>query len=594
VIAHRTDSVPARIARLAQASPNHVAIADGKVQLTYAELERQSDLLAARVEEDGAGRDRCVGLFVERSTQFVVAALAVMKSGAAYVPLDPSTPADRVAAILADAGAIAQLTDSRKVPNVPAGPWRVLELDIPDLVRPTTLTKHFDTDPNSLAYIIYTSGSTGQPKGVEVTHASLNNLIEWHQRAFAVTSADRASQVASLGFDAAVWEIWPYLTAGASLHIADDVTRRSAQELRDWLIAEKITISFVPTALAEQLLQASWPAETALRVLLTGGDTLHRRPPAGLPFIVVNNYGPTECTVVATSGIVSADDDPSRPPDIGRPIANATALILDEALRPVPPGEPGELCLGGALVARGYRNRPELTASQFVTYVSASGDALRIYRSGDRARFLENGEIEFLGRVDDQVKIRGYRIELGEIVASLNRCAGVKASVVSVREAGEGGPTLIAYIVPAGNTRLTASELREFLAARLPDYMVPALFVSVLELPMLVNGKPDRSALPAPCVDNLLPDKATTSEASSESTVLQQQVSALVASMLGRAAIDAEDNFFMVGGHSMLGVELVARIRDSFGVRLTLRQLFTAPTVAALSAEVARLTKAAP
>ncbi len=584
------DSIPARIARHAAATPNHTAIVDGSARLTYGEIERQSNLLAARLHEAGAGQDRCIGLLLERSARFIVAALAVMKSGAAYVPLDPTTPVDRVAAILGDAGAIVLLTDSRMASSLPAGPWRVMELDIPAKISPIPLTK-VEPDPKSLAYVIYTSGSTGQPKGVEITHASLCNLIDWHQSAFAVTAADRASQVAGLGFDAAVWEIWPYLTLGASLHIADELTRRSSQALRDWIVAEKITICFVPTALAEQLLQTSWPPETALRRLLTGGDTLHRRPVAGLPFFVVNNYGPTECTVVATSGIVSPDGDAGSQPSIGRPIANATALILDDALRAVVPGEEGELCVAGALVGRGYHNRPELTASRFVTYLSAAGESLRIYRTGDRARLLENGDIAFLGRIDDQVKIRGYRIELGEIVVSLNRCAGIEASVISVRDIGDAGPTLVAYVVPASDARLTAPELRDFLAARLPEYMVPPFFVSIPQLPMTVNGKLDTSALPAPGTDNLLPDRVAANHGPSERNGFQQQISELVASLLGRPSIEADDNFFMVGGHSMLGVQLVARIRDVFGVKLTLRQLFSAPTVAGLSTEVARLTK---
>jgi len=377
------------------------------------------------------------------------------------------------------------------------------------------------------------------------------------------------------------------------VHIADEVTRRSALALRDWIVEENITISFVPTAFAEQLLRATWPVETALRILLTGGDTLHYRPPVGLPFVVVNNYGPTECTVVASSGTVWPAQDTSRPPSIGRPIANATGLILDEELRPVAPGEAGELCLGGALVGRGYRNRPELTAAQFVTYISALGDASRVYRTGDRARLLDNGEIEFLGRLDDQVKIRGYRIELGEVIASLSQFDGIQANVVVVRDMGDGGPTLVAYVVPRSDARLTASDLREFLASRLPDYMIPSLFVSVTELPIMANGKVDKSALPAPCADDLVPNDIAESGCQSESDGVQLQVSTLVASMLGRSSIGADENFFMVGGHSMLGVELVARIRDTFGVKLTLRQLFTAPTVAALSGEVARLATSA-
>jgi acyl-coenzyme A synthetase/AMP-(fatty) acid ligase len=443
----------------------------------------------------------------------------------------------------------------------------------------------------------------GRPKGVEITHANLVNLIAWHHAAFGVTAADRASQVAGLGFDAAVWEIWPPLTAGACLHIADELTRRSPQALRDWLVAEGITISFVPTVLAEQLLQARWPAGTALRTLLTGADTLRRRPVAGLPFALVNNYGPTECTVVSTSGIVTPNGDTNGLPSIGRPIANASALILDDRLRPVCPGEVGELCLAGALVGRGYRNNPELTASRFVTYVPPSGPPLRIYRTGDRARLLPSGEIAFLGRLDEQVKLRGYRIELGEIVACLDRCPGVEVCAV-VAHTAEGndaeGPVLVAYVVAVPNAPLIASDLRAFLAARLPDYMIPVQYVALAALPVTANGKLDRSALPAPAADNLLPNRPPGAVANGADPPggiddgCQPQIAALVASLLGQPSVGSDENFFMIGGHSMLAAQLVARIRELFGVKLTLRQLFTAPTVAGLAAEVARLRASSP
>jgi amino acid adenylation domain-containing protein len=590
-------SIAGRIACHAAADRARPAVVQGTDRLSYAELERQSNQLAARLQEAGAGPERCIGLFLERSPAFVVAALAVLKAGAAYLPLDSSTPADRAAFILADAEALLLLTHPGKARDLPPGSWRVLEIgpdgapiSVPD-GSPTATPVLVEPDPASLAYVIYTSGSTGRPKGVEITHANLANLIAWHQAAFRVTPADRASSVAGLGFDAAVWEIWPHLTAGASLHLADEGTRRSPQALRDWLVAQKITISFVPTVLAEQLLHADWPAETALRTLLTGADTLRRRPTARLPFVLVNNYGPTECTVVATSGPVAPDAQANGQPSIGRPIANATALILDDQLRPVHPGEVGELCLAGALVGRGYRNNPELTASRFLTYLPASGPAVRVYRTGDRARLLPDGEIAFLGRSDEQVKIRGYRVELGEIIASLDRCPGIEACTVTLRESA-GEPTLAAYLVLAPDARLTASGLREFLAARLPDYMIPAHFVRVAGLPMNANGKLDKAALPAPTADNLLPNRPggdTPAAAGSGAGGPQQQIAALVASLLGVPSVDPQENFFMLGGHSMLGVQLVARIRDLFGVRLSLRQLFNAPTIAALSGEVARL-----
>jgi acyl-CoA synthetase (AMP-forming)/AMP-acid ligase II/aryl carrier-like protein len=302
----------------------------------------------------------------------------------------------------------------------------------------------------------------------------------------------------------------------------------------------------------------------------------------------VNNYGPSECTVVATSGVITSNGAIGEPPPIGAPIRNTTAFILDSDLRPVPAGEPGELCLAGDLVGRGYRNLPELTASRFVMYSPPGGSPTRIYRTGDRARQLPSGELLFLGRFDEQIKIRGYRIEPGEIVARLDGYPGVEASAVAAN-AGEAGQSLVAYVVPAWNAQLYANDLREFLAARLPDYMLPSSFVKLATLPTTPNGKLDRCALPATAVENLIPNRPVPpASAAEEDEGVPAQIASLVASLLNTPSVAAEDNFFMIGGHSMLGVQLVARIRSIFGVNLTLRQLFGAPTVAALSSEVER------
>jgi amino acid adenylation domain-containing protein len=604
--AESPSSLAARIAHHAAATPQRLAVNDGVTRLSFAELDQQSNQLAAHLLEAGAGPEICVALLLERSAQFIIAALAVLKTGAAYLPLDPSTPTDRVTFILTDAGAPLLLSHRHKAESLPSGAWRIIEIDGPEAAkinaRPAD-SLNIEPAPDFLAYVVYTSGSMGRPKGVEITHANLDNLIRWHQAAFNVTAADHASQVAGLGFDAVAWEIWPHLTAGAAVHIADEMTRRSPQSLRDWLIAEKITISFVPTVPAEQLIAAPWPAETSLRTLLTGADTLHRRPIAGLPFVFINNYGPTECTVVSTSGIVAPDPHAKSAPSIGRPIANTTAFILDESLKPVAPGEPGELCLAGALVGRGYRNHPELTAARFVDHKTPSGEIVRIYRTGDRTRFLEDGQIAFLGRLYEQVKIRGYRIELGEIAACLDHHPAVQASAVKViapsangdgREAKD--PYLVAYIIAAPNAALDASDLQEFLARRLPDYMTPAHYIRLTAFPLTPNGKLNRAALPAPTAENLLPLRATALAPASAPTKpgadishIQQKLAGMVAALLGQPSVDPQANFFTIGGHSMLGVQLVAKIRDAFGVKLTLRQLFSSPTIAALAAEIARL-----
>jgi len=591
-------SIVGRISGCAVEGAERVAIVDGACALTFKQLDDRSNQLARHLVKLGVGAEDCVALLLERSADFIVSALAVLKAGGAYLPLDSSTPADREAFIVADAGAPLLITHRDKAAAVSVSGCRVIELDGADCIAIDAEATDFEAAEVSserLAYVIYTSGSTGRPKGVEITHGNLLNLIAWHQQAFGVSAEDRASQVAGLGFDAAGWEIWPHLTAGASLHIADEATRRSPQRLFDWLLSERISVSFVPTALAEQLLNFNWPADTKLRFLLTGADTLHRRPTNGLPFRLVNNYGPTECTVVATSGVVSPEGEghegtADRTPSIGRAILNTNVFILNDSLRPVVPGDAGELCLGGELVGRGYRNNPEMTAGRFVNFTAGDGKVTRIYRTGDQARMLPGGEIAFLGRLDDQVKIRGYRIELGEIISCVDRIPGVEASVVVVRESA-GGTELVAYVVPARDAKLLDQDLRAFIAARLPDYMIPAKFVTLAALPITANGKVDRAALPAPDQQNILPTSTPANAPATDpnDSDIASRIGAIVAELLSQPSVNPDDNFFMIGGHSMLGVQLVARIRDAFGVKLTLRQLFSSPTVRALGAEVVKL-----
>ena len=322
------------VALRAKSAPEAIAVEAGGAMLTYRELDTRANQLANRLVELGVGRETVVALALGRSAESVMSSLAVLKAGGAYLPLDPAYPAERLAFMLNDAQPRVLITNSEASRNLPAGPWSVIEIDAdPELDRCSTLAPAIETTKDQLAYVIYTSGSTGQPKGVEVTIENLSNLISWHQRAFEVSAKDRASHLASVGFDAAVWEVWPYLTAGASLHLPDESTRVSPESLRDWLVANQITISFIPTALAESLMQMDWPAETALRFLLTGADTLHRYPQTGLPFEVVNNYGPTECTVVTTSGRVDSSNEANGLPTIAlRPSTTTCAPAISISL----------------------------------------------------------------------------------------------------------------------------------------------------------------------------------------------------------------------------------------------------------------------
>ena len=402
-----------------------------------------------------------------------------------------------------------------------------------------------------------------------------------------MTAADRAGHVAGLGFDAAVWELWPYLAVGASVHLADEDTRNSADLLWAWLLAQRISISFVPTPLADRLLEVrlQWPCDSALRIVLTGGDTLHHYPPLGLPFVLVNNYGPTECTVVATSGAVLPSSSPTSLPPIGRPITNAEIHLLDERLQPVPAGATGEIYIGGAGVARGYHNRPDLTADRFLPDPFSAAPGGRLYKTGDLGRLLPDGQIAFLGRIDDQIKIRGYRIEPDEIVRALDQHPDIRASTVVARQDSGGEKRLVAYVVSDAECDPSPVGLRDFLGGLLPEYMIPTAFVRLAALPLTAHGKIDRAALPEPDPANTLQDAGSTEPG----TETEQRVAEMVGELLNLEAIALEDNFFLLGGHSLLGAQLIARLRQAFGVDITLRSLFEAPTIAALAAELDRL-----
>jgi amino acid adenylation domain-containing protein len=591
-------TVPEMVAAQAVATPDATALVAGAEELSYAELDRRSNRLACYLASVGIGPDQLVGLGMERSPAMVVAALAILKAGGVYVPLDATLPADRLDFILRDAEPRVVVTADGLAAKLPSGDWRVVDVNF----QAVEITA-FSCEPvecpattENLAYVIYTSGSTGQPKGVEITHRGLANLVSWHVRAFEVTQNDRASHQAALGFDAAVWEIWPYLAAGASVHIPPESCRTSPEAMRDWLQTEQITITFLPTPLAERMLLLKWPNQTALRILLTGADTLHQRPSSDLPFALVNNYGPTECTVVATSGTV-APRDASSPyssnqstnwlPSIGRPIDNTQIYIVNEEMQQVSAGTVGELCVAGAGLARGYHKRADLTLQKFVpnpfhSQHSANGNSHswdRLYRTGDLARFLPNGEIEFIGRLDEQIKIRGFRIEPGEIIIVLNEHPDVHASTVVARENRSGEKSLVAYVVLVPVATLSSNTLRAHLMKRLPDYMVPAAFVRMEALPVTANGKVDRAALPAPCDDNRLGEDNFVAP----SGPVQERLAVILAALLHVERIGANDNFFLLGGHSLLGTQLIARVSEIFGVELPLLQLFDHPTLAEMS-----------
>ncbi len=597
------------VAEQATRTPQRVAVVDTTGTLTYGELNRRADALAAWLLSHRVGADTVVAVYLDRSADMLVAWLGVLKSGAAFCPLDPHSPAERLAFIMEDSGAPVVLTSQRRLRHLPTNAAVTLCVDGDEFAParaaetkgPVVLPR---VAPNQLAYVIYTSGSTGQPKGVQIEHHALTNLVTWHQRTFAVTSADRATQVASPAFDAAVWEVWPYLAAGASLHIPDEDTRISPAQLWRWLAEEKITIAFLPTPLVEAAMKELWPSSMMLRVLLTGGDKLKRPAPENFPCDLINNYGPTECTVVATSGVVDRAMAADVTPTIGRPIANTSVYVLDGSLRPVPVGVPGELCIGGHGLARGYLRRPELTVEKFIPLPASvdrprpdgelgndHGTGDRVYRTGDLVRWTAGGELEFLGRLDGQVKIRGGRLELGEIEAALHRHPAVRESVVLVRPDERQQPQLVAYIIPAAapsvsestpGPRRLESDVTLFLREKLPAYMVPAEIVFVREWPLTRNGKIDRDALPAPAGRSTEPSGAFAAPA----TPTEQTVARVWSEILGRSPIGRHENFFDLGGHSLLAAQVVSRLNHALQTTLSVRAVFDQPTVAALAREL--------
>lgn len=584
-------------------TPDAIALVFEDQQLTYRELNERANQLAHYLQSKGVATEDKVGLCVERTPLLIIGLLGILKAGAAYVPLDPSYPTERLAFMLDDSGIKILITQQELIAKLPENKAQSICLD-KDWAAISEASQHNPTpvvQAANLAYVIYTSGSTGRPKGVLVPHSGLVNLVNWHQQAFDVTASDRATQLAGMAFDAAGWEIYPYLTAGASIYLVDSETLLSPVDLQNWLIQKEITISFVSTAISERLLSLEWSPGIALRIMLTGGDKLHSAPSASIPFILVNNYGPTENTVVTTSGVVVANEDTI--PAIGRPIANTKVYILDRCLQPLPVGIPGEMYISGAGLARGYLNRPELNETKFIfnPFVGAIRELSlqetllynsRLYKTGDRARYLSDGSIEYLGRIDNQVKIRGFRIELGEIETVLTGHPQIKETVVMVREDRPSrsdslfAPTLVAYIVPNQKESVSNNELRSFLKQKLPEYMIPSVFVWLKTIPLTPNGKVDlseirkagRQALPLPSrsTDNFVPPHTPT----------QEVLAAIWAEVLGLEQVGIHDNFFALGGHSLLATQVISRMRSTLQVELPLQNLFTYPTLDELSQQV--------
>ena len=570
-------------------TPDAVALVFEDQELTYGELNARSNQLAHYLQSQGVGPETLVAICMERSPEMVVGLLGILKAGGAYVPLDPEYPAERLAFMLQDAQAPLLLTQRHLCSRVSAQPAQIICLDH----TANELVGYGDDKPldrataDNLAYVIYTSGSTGKPKGAMNTHRAICNRLLWMQDAYQLTQSDRVLQKTPFSFDVSVWEFfWPLLT-GACLVVARPGEHRDSLYLARVTARERITtLHFVPSMLQMFLDEPEVVDCGGLRRVICSGEALpfelQERFFARLPGVDLQNlYGPTEAAV-DVSFWTCRPGKGERGVPIGRPISNMRLYVLDRGRQPVPVGVPGELYIGGVGLARGYWNRPDLTAEKFVTGSLGIDPGGRLYKTGDLVRWRADGNLEFLGRLDDQVKIRGFRIELGEIEASLSGHPGLQRNVVVAREEEPGDKRLVAYVVPADlASPPSTADLRSFLGQELPEYMIPSAFAFLDRLPLSPNGKIDRKALPAPGAAC-----AETSSFIAPRTPIEEILVGIWAEVLGSERVGVADNFFELGGHSLRAMRVIARVHDVLGVEVAMRAFFEAPTVAGMAAAI--------
>jgi amino acid adenylation domain-containing protein len=566
--------------------PDQVAVVCGDAQLSYGELNRRANQLAHHLRSLGAGAETLVGIYLERSVEMVVGLLGILKAGAAYVPLDPGFPADRLAFMLADCGAPILITESQLAGNLAAFQGQMIRMDWDweKVANESPQNPAGAAGPHNLAYVIYTSGSTGKPKGVQIVHRALVNFVCSMARQPGLSEADTLLSVTTISFDIFGLELFLPLLTGAQVVLAQRDDALDGARLMALLKRSKASVMQATPATWRLLLEAGWPGQPGLKVLC-GGEALP--PDLVAPLLegckeLWNLYGPTETTIWST---VQQIESQTGPIVIGRPIANTRIYILDGSGQPVPVGVSGELYIGGEGLARGYLNRPELTAAKFIIDPFANDPQARMYNTGDLARYLPDGRLQCLGRVDHQVKVRGFRIELGEIEALLGEYPGVHQAVAVVREDRPGDRRIVAYLVgeAVGADGLSSAKLRQFLKTRLPDYMIPAAFSVLDEFPLTPNKKVDRKALPAP--EELRCDLEATYVA--PRSPMEELLAGIWAEVLGIEKVGVHDNFFELGGHSLLTTKVISRLRDSdYCVDLPIRKMFEHPTLEGFAKQV--------
>jgi amino acid adenylation domain-containing protein len=587
------------VERQVERTPNAVAVVLDDARLTYRELNRRANQLAHHLRAMGVGHETRVGVCVARSLDMVVGLLAVLKAGGAYVPLDPTYPLARLGFMLTDARPEVLLTQEQILPRLGACASSVLRFDRDGgaWAGEQDTNPAASTIPDHLAYVIYTSGSTGRPKGVLVAHRGVVNYLAFLAKTYGLGPADAVLQVASLSFDSSVRDFFGPLSTGACIVLMRD------DEVSDpWAVLTKIErhgvtriLAITPSMLRVLLATAEEEGRSAesIRTILVSGEALHAsdvaraRTFAGNA-LIVNQYGPTETTMIATGHPAGAAKSAPGVVPVGRAIDNVQVYVLDGDLNPVPAGVAGEVHIGGVGVARGYLNRPDLTAEKFIPSPFSGEAGARLYKTGDLGRFVTDGTLEWLGRIDRQVKIHGIRVELGEIEAMLCEHPAVREAVVTMQGADPDDQRLAAYVVAASGTVADRRDLRRFLQDRLPRYMVPLDFVAVAALPRTPNGKVDRRLLSSFDHADRGPDAAT----GSPRTAVEQAVATLWTEVLKRDRVDVRDDFFESGGHSLSAGRLLARVRATFQVDVSVGAFFAAPTVAGLATSIVRALEA--
>ncbi len=558
-------------------APAAVAVMCEDKKLTYGQLNRRANQLAHHLQKLGIGLESPVGICMQRSPEMLVGVLGILKAGAAYLPLDPAYPKERLAFMITDAGVKVVVTQKELKDRIPYGIQHVcLDSDWNEIEQGNSVAPASAVGPDNLAYVIYTSGSTGKPKGVLVEHHGVVNVIEASIRKFAVNRGSRVAQLASLNFDASVLEIFTALLSGASLFLVDSLVLMSGPELGRCLRVNGITSMAIPPSLLDLVPAGDYPA---LRSIVVGGEActaeIAARWSDGRLFF--NAYAPTEATIYST--LLLCPEGSRQTPTLGRPIPNMQVYVLDHHGQPAPAGVPGELHIGGVGVARGYLNRPELTAEKFIPDPFSRRAGARLYKTGDLARFLPDGSLEFLGRADHQVKIRGFRIELAEIETVLGEHPLVREVAVIAREDDPGDKRIVAYIVPRTGHAPDISDLRNHLKRRLPDYMLPSVFVVLEFMPLSETGKIDREALPEP--EQSRPPLEQSYAA--PTTALEKILAGIFGEVLKIESVGVRDNFFELGGHSLLAARVVSQIRQIFAIELPVRKLFEEPTISGLA-----------